>query len=993
MSNPANRLASFRSYSYYHVLVMCDCSQTADQLANSTSLGVWEHATPNTQISDSRPGSESLGPYAPKRIPGGGKYIVLINGSTDAAFVISQARWLSATGANAVPGDRSTSIAVEGSLHISEPKGIAFLDQVVKCCVALGVDSSQVVYVLKTFFIGFRDDDTTVDNQGNRTDYITDVPPINMIVYDVTGSFTEAGGSYEMLFVAAGHGGARMPQYSKAVNAMNITAGASLALTLKRLEAQVNENYLKYYDCVYQQIKSTQGVDSASLLSSLRKVRYVIEVAPDYQDTSTGQVKYTVTNQAQQYKNSAGCDDKAQITFPAHTSIEGAISTIMMMSPEVQADMSKGDPVSKVKYEYKIHTAIVTHPVAGGDESNLECIVYYRVERFMTPKTIAFDPSFRVLTQDDDALKKDPAYDSIRRNIIEYDYIYTGKNIDILEFDMKINMGLAYLQTATLANTFKSQLERVPNRQMQPSVQDMNVTTVRFGGAPVQSFVFFGSQIRTPNLINTQNAGNAIQSAYTLNKHSSLEVAEATMRIIGNEQLLGTINRTTSPEYVVMSATRNTTATSSPAQSNFQDWSHAPAFVKVNIKMPRENDDFSLFTGQSSTGDPRSSSNVTDYARDFWFDGYYYVHQIEHVFDDGEFTQQLQMIGIPKKSSFEITQANASREVDLTTAVGSCYDNQIGCGASTAASNDGQSAVAVPHVPPSGSTYPTNRPDATSYNGRKTELSDIIGWDQAAPDVKAAIIDAANRYNVNVVTAALIASHESTFNATAENPKSSAVGLFQIIESTWINLVRQGQIIGVTIPDLNLRLNPVYNSYGGVSLLRTNTKVLGSSAVGDLYLAHFLGIDPALRVINSDIVTGGQGLLIGILGKGTMTRVIAANPTVVNINTTVGELRTWAALVMAKRLKNPILVAQQSAQQPYSKTPSGQTVASASPETSGRTADKSISAVQNCAEQQNKIDAKPCGPTYNDVKQDQPKKQAVVVLAPAQAAGAPSTGR
>lgn len=976
MSNPANRLANFRTYSYYHVLAMCDCSETADTLAKSTSLNVWEHATPDTRVEDSRPGSRDLGPYSPKKIPGAGKYLILINGSTDASFVINTAKWTSATGAHAAQGDKGTSIAIEGSITISEPKGIAFLDQVVKCSVALGVDSSQCVYVLKTFFVGQA---FNADTHLDYADHITDIPPVTFIVYDVTGSFTEKGGSYEMQFVAAGHGAARLPQYSKAVNAMSVMAGDSLAKTLQRLQDNINENYAKYFNCVYDQIKASSPTDSADLLKSLRRVNYVIEVGEDYLDTNG--IRYTVTNQSQQYKNTAGCNDAAQVTFPAHTGIESAISSIMMMSPQVQADMAVGDLNTKVKYEYKIHTALISKQAADAAEGVIDYTVYYRIERFMTPKTIAYDPAFQVLAQDDAQLANDPRYQQIKRNIIEFDYMYTGKNIDILEFDMKVNMGLAYLQTATLANTFKSQLERAPNRQMQPSSQDANNYPVKFG-AIVQTPVFFGSQIRSPNMINSSNAGHSIQSAYTLSKHSSLEVTDVTMKIIGNAELLGTVNATSSPEYVQGTATAeqravlNKFAQGATGGANFADWSHAPAYAKVRIKMPRENDDFALFTGQSTTGDPRTDPGITDYARDFWFDGYYYVVGIEHTFADGEFTQTLSMLGIPKRTSFEATKSNAATEVNINSSVGSCFDNQIGEAVSESGSGATTASVTVPHTPPAGNTEPTNKADANTANSAATDPSQVIGWDTAKPEVKAAIIDASNRYGVSVVTLAQFAKQESSFNPNAKAPTSSATGLFQFLTSTWNGLVNQGKVFGLNAGAPDARLDPLYNAYGGAAFLRDNARLIGSDQVGDLYLAHFLGPGTAAKVIAADNRTGGNELLITTLGESATLRIAKANPTIVKPNTTVGELRAWAAKTMAKTLKNPISVAPQRKATPPSAAANapGSTQPSASPDTAQRTAGKSLAVQQNGAVQGAKTDNQPCGPGPTVSPQDRPTR-------------------
>lgn len=994
MSSPPNRLATYRSYSYYHVLAMCDCSQTADALAETTDPRVWEHATVDTRIPDDRAFARDLGPYSPKALGQTGKYVVLINGSTDASYVINTAKWSSMTGAQAVPGDRSTSLAVEGSLSISEPKGVAFLDQVVKCCVALGVDSAQVFYVLKTFFVGHKH-----DNGEDYAEMISDIPPVTFICYDVTGTFTEAGGSYEMLWVGAGHGATRLPQYSKAVNAVSISAGTTLADTLTKLQNSINDNYAKYFNCVYEQISAMSGEQTAQVLQSLRRVKYVIEVGPDY--TGPNASKYTVTNQPQQYKNGAGCSDAAQASFPANHSIESAISTIMMMSPQVQADMAVGDSATKVKYEYKIHTALESKPSGDAKLSLHDYTVYYRVERFASPKTISYDPDFAVMQMDDEDLKKkenSEKFQRMKRNIIEFDYMYTGKNIDILEFDMKVNMGMAYLQTATLANTFKSQRDRAPNKQMQPSVADANSHLVKFGGALVETPVFFGSQIKAANLINTQNATHAIQSAYTLTKHASLEVTDVTMRIVGNTELLGTTNRTTSPGHIIKSASRSTTQPVAPnATANFADWSLAPAYVKVNIKMPRENDDFALFNGTSSSGDPRTEAGITDYARDFWFDGYYYVIQVEHVFENGEFTQVLTMLGLPKRSAFQSTEGAKANEAEITSGVGSCFDNKIAASAPKTSSGDTDPSSTVPHAPPAADpaagapspgkptgASPTNAADAQSVSMTANSPSDVIGWDASSEEVKTALVNASAKYGVSLIVLAQMCCQESGFRpqATAA-PRSSATGLFQFLQGTWNEMVSKGIVKETTKlstqqthsgsganwskPTLaDPRMDAQLNAYAGAALLSSNGNRIGSTEVGDLYMAHFLGTGGARSVIKADKASGGQASLRSALGEKEFARVLKANSPYVRPDFTVREMREWAALKMAKTIKKGMAVAKKSTAQATPTTPAQQT-----PEqpqgapTAGRTADQSLAAQQNAKAQQGAKETSPCGETVD----------------------------
>jgi len=925
MSTPASRLSQYRSYSYYHILAICNSATAADELASSSDPLTWERVT----TSASEHSQSSLGKYNPRVLPSGGQYVILIHGARDADFSITEAKWTSTTAGDAVPNAASPSIEIDGSLTVSEPKGVVFLDILVKSCNAMGIDSAQAVCALKTVFVG----NGYSEDRGEFTEVISDIPPLNLLLLDVEGSFTEQGGQYNISFVSMAHGAARLPQYSRATNSLNFTAGKSLYQTLKIFEDKLNATYATYFDCVYDQIKAANAPNVDSVLKSLRKVKYVIDVDDIYQDKG-GTVNYTVSDQTSLFKNGANCADPAQISSPAQSSIESVIDVIMRKSPQVLSELAKGDPSSGIKYEYKILSAV--HPTGPNDTSGVMCIVYYKVIRFQSPKSLIVNGAFDTLSQSQEQIDKDPTVELINRNTITFDYVYTGKNTDILEFDMKVNMGLAYLQTATLANTFKTQRERAPNKQMLASASGVGTQGNRFGGNSVAVPVFFGSQINWSTLLNTQNASNGIQSAYTLSKHASLECLEAVMKIMGNDRMLSTINSSSSSAKLMN--TNPTTLPSTP-DADFQDWSHVPSYAKVRVKMPRGNDDIALFTGGSVNGDTGG-----DYAVDFWFDGYYYVFSIEHTFSDGEFTQTLSMLGIPKKNVFDISARD--KEVDIEGRVSKCFDNQIGA-------TTPPSTATVPHDAPSG-TQPTNIADAKTVNANAASLSDINGWDSATSEVKAAILAAAGRHGVDQVVLAQVAAFESKFNPTAKNPhpKQTATGLFQFIEDTWKSLVSQGAIRDVprgTPPEVSLplRTDPNKCADAGASLIARSVAALGGTTdVGDLYLLHLMGEPIGKQIIELD--NAGQGsMLLEQLGttdklKSSLKSQIALNP---GMPPNIGGIRTWAHIKMASTVKKGMQVAP--------KVPS--TVASS------RTAASNLARAQNQKVQQGKNDVNECG--------------------------------
>ncbi|TFG94712.1 hypothetical protein E4H12_14675, partial [Candidatus Thorarchaeota archaeon] len=497
MSRPANPLSRFRTYSYYHVLVICDSSETAEALSKKSNQKPerWRHASgPNAALGqDDTYGV--LGPFAVKYVDEKqktGRYCVLINGATDAAFTIATARWYTVTGAAVTMADSGTSIAVEGSLEISEPKGVVFLDVLVNCSLALGVDAANVVYVLKTFFVGHPDDRTDDSAEFTNDSYVSDVEPLRFICYDVTASFAETGGLYHMEFVGLNHGASRLPQYGKAASGFNLTAGNTLKTTFDKLAALVNENYELLYQCVYDTIKQAEegGVIDSTIKDDknrvfvttsgtqkkfselLDRVSYEITLDKNYWED-----RYKVQDQPVQSKTKAptctGTDKtkntEAQVHIEPNMSIEDAIHQIMKRCGEVVREMGQTGSTSStdgssgpdIRYEYKIHTGVQSWRDAG-DGNKIKYRVRYCIERFMRPKDVNVVDNFKLASETastdltklppDQVAKLTAPQRQLYDNLIGFDYIYTGKNVDILEFDMKMNMGLAYLQTATIAN-------------------------------------------------------------------------------------------------------------------------------------------------------------------------------------------------------------------------------------------------------------------------------------------------------------------------------------------------------------------------------------------------------------------------------------------------------------------------------------------------------------------------------------------------------------
>jgi hypothetical protein len=133
---------------------------------------------------------------------------------------------------------------------------------------------------------------------------------------------------------------------------------------------------------------------------------------------------------------------------------------------------------------------------------------------------------------------------------------------------------------------------------------------------------------------------------------------------------------------------------------------------------------------------------------------------------------------------------------------------------------------------------------------------------------------------------------ESGGNASAKNPLSSATGLGQFIESTWLRMMRDYRPdLAQTMnraAQLDLRNDPTLSREMVTNLARENERYLQSKghaiSAGRLYLAHFLGPGGANRVLSS----GDGNTILAVMGSG----VVGANPFLTNY--TVADLKAWA---------------------------------------------------------------------------------------------------
>ena len=182
---------------------------------------------------------------------------------------------------------------------------------------------------------------------------------------------------------------------------------------------------------------------------------------------------------------------------------------------------------------------------------------------------------------------------------------------------------------------------------------------------------------------------------------------------------------------------------------------------------------------------------------------------------------------------------------------------------------------------------------------KKAQLAALNGMPPVAR-VEALGGEVSGRPAVNAVVDRIIGV-ESGGNASAKNPRSSASGLGQFTDSTWVATVRKHRpdIGGSNDDIIALKTDPSLGREMTIRHTEDNANALAASGhaitAGNLYLAHFAGIGGAKKVLGADPAASVES----VLGRD----VVAANPFLAGKD--VAWLRDWTAKKMGSGTVSP----------------------------------------------------------------------------------------
>lgn len=352
----------------------------------------------------------------------------------------------------ASPQNRNSNL-IEGSFKIIEPLGFTFINRIIEAANGVIVPGKspryeQQPYLIKIEFYGIKDGEIKPSpiqiNEGGQKINTTKYIPI--LITSMDAEITERGGEYKINFVPYSHqvllNKNLIIQTDFEIEGTTVEdfLGSPNVNNPKNLSSQINRYYKQLKD-------KTEATESQEVY---------FEIDPLIAKSRVILKKSSTQNQSSTLKTNA-----ASFKFTNGQRIDRAIDYIIRNSEWFtnQVTTSKKRTTSD---EPLVNFKILPKIEHLGYNKNLNSYIY---------KTTYFIKPYQVTSNHSEGVRPKP-----EGQVKEYNYIFTGKNIDILDF--KLNFNLLYIQTISAFKNARSVIEgqagasEAENKALQTKIAD-----------------------------------------------------------------------------------------------------------------------------------------------------------------------------------------------------------------------------------------------------------------------------------------------------------------------------------------------------------------------------------------------------------------------------------------------------------------------------------------------------------------------------------------
>lgn len=406
-----NKLDRFRTYSYYHILGVCN----SRNLKNVAKM--FEDPARVKQLINTETQKDEFGFRKPSYVGGVADdqqlFYILANGLQDIDIVVDSLTTETTVANPKVATGTQALQTLQGEIVIREPMGVKLLNIYRQMCTDLNTVPQDVRLIVKTIFVGETD-----DRGHGGIEYVIDTPAIYATITTFKVSVNEQGSVYTAGLTNVVGGLALDPNLTSSANGQLIRGGGSVKDMLDHLAHQYTEdaaNNLKRLP--------------PNIAAKKQSVQYSIEIDDRIKQAASW------TTSAQRNARSGGASGAQSAVIPANVSLEGGIAFIFEACADYLQQAVTGGPGA---FFYKIVAVLDTSPQGVRAVYKIIPSYFTKHEDIIKNMKKADDPE-TALTD--------------KANVVIYDYIFTGNNTDIESFDMQIDEQSGFFATITSINT------------------------------------------------------------------------------------------------------------------------------------------------------------------------------------------------------------------------------------------------------------------------------------------------------------------------------------------------------------------------------------------------------------------------------------------------------------------------------------------------------------------------------------------------------------
>lgn len=443
--------------------------------------------------------------------------------------------------------------------------------------------------------------------------------------------------------------------------------------------------------------------------------------AMDFDMTTSGEAIVNKHNQVQEDPTKPAVRSKVifdsktrQFIYSQGTSIINAITSILLNSKYCKTALEerKVNPDGFIDW-FRIETAIDYHPPKAGNYGNntQPKLLIFKVVPYKAHSAKSTAPSAPV-----------KGYDKLMTEVAKvYDYIYTGRNTEVINFELEFKQ--AFFNTIARDQSKQHRELFLSGQRSASTTGSTAPVTPNNSPGVVESLP--GRETQGRSLENRGEGGTTAEDYKT----SIAKTFQAALNDSATDLVLANITVMGDPYFLADSGMGNFSNTGSGrfniTDTFSMDYQNGEVDIIINFRTPL---DYNNNTGIMDFG----STQVVEE-----FSGLYKVNFVNHKFQKGKFTQELQLQRRPKQSAKPLTQTE-SLEIQKRNIIGQ-----------SVLSEDGTVAQGVKINPETGETYYTDIPKTATADPKSSRARSRSTTVVAANSATPALEDATEKSTFN----------------------------------------------------------------------------------------------------------------------------------------------------------------------------------------------------------------------------------------------------